>query len=79
MANSKTTAAAPKDTVRIKLPLTKTEKDDVYVCLNGYPYLIQRGVEVEVPRGVAKILEQKERMLARAIKFDEEAAGDGEK
>ena len=27
---------APKK-VKIKLPLTRTEKDDVYVCLNGKP------------------------------------------
>lgn len=71
--------ATNKDTVKIKLPLTKNEKDDVFVGLNGNTYLIKRGVEVEVPRGVAKILENRERMLAKAIEFDAEAAGDGEK
>ena len=31
--------------------------DDVFVGLNGETYKIQRGVEVEVPAGVAEILE----------------------
>ena len=33
---------------------------DVFVGLNGNTYLIKRGVEVEVPVGVAEILEHSE-------------------
>lgn len=65
--------ATPKK-VRIKLPLTRTEKDDVYVGLNGKSYLIKRGVEVEVPWGVAKILERKEKMLAISMEFEAQAS-----
>lgn len=70
---------APKKTakpkkVKIKLPLTRTEKDDVYVGLNGKGYLIKRGVEVEVPYGVAKILERKEKMLSIAMEYEAQAA-----
>jgi hypothetical protein len=32
-------------------------KDDVYVSVNGKRYNVPRGVEVEVPAGVAEILE----------------------
>ena len=60
--------------VKIKLPLTRTEKNDVFVGLNGKTYLIKRGVEVEVPEGVAKILERKEKMLSIAMAYEEEAA-----
>lgn len=60
--------------VKIKLPLTRTEKDDVYVGLNGKSYLIKRGVAVDVPAGVAKILERKEKMLSLAMEFEEQAA-----
>lgn len=60
--------------VKIKLPLTRTEKDDVYVGLNGKGYLIKRGVEVEVPYGVAKILERKEKMLSIAMEYEAQAA-----
>lgn len=60
--------------VKIKLPLTRTEKDDVFVGLNGKTYLIKRGVEVEVPEGVAKILARKEKMLSLAMEFEAQAA-----
>ena len=56
--------------VTIKLPLTRTEKDDVFVGLNGKTYLIKRGVDVEVPEGVAKILERREKMLSDAMEFE---------
>ena len=77
MANTATTAKETTKTpkkVKIKLPLTRTEKDDVWVSLNGKSYLIKRGVEVEVPYGVAKILERKEKMLSLAMEFEAQAA-----
>lgn len=61
-------------TVKVKLPLTRTEKDDVFVGLNGKTYLIKRGVEVAVPMGVAKILECREKMLSVAMEFEAKAA-----
>lgn len=60
--------------VKIKLPLTRTEKDDVFVGLNGKTYLIKRGVDVEVPEGVAEILARKETMLALAMEYEAQAA-----
>ena len=60
--------------VKIKLPLTRSEKDDVFVGLNGKTYLIKRGVEVEVPEGVARILERKEKMLAIAMEYEAQAS-----
>ena len=62
-------AATPKK-VKVKLPLTRTEKDDVFVGLNGKTYLIKRGVEGEVP----KILERREKMLSIAMEYEEAAA-----
>ena len=60
--------------VKIKLPLTRTEKEDVFVGLNGKTYLIKRGTEVEVPEGVAKILERREKMLSMAMEFEAQAS-----
>lgn len=60
--------------VKIKLHLTRTEKDDVYVCVNGKSYQIKRGVEVEVPDFVAEVLQHKEEMLAEAMAFEAGAA-----
>lgn len=52
-----------KEKVTIKLPrLASDEAQDVYVGINGIPYKIPRGQKVEVPRAVAEILENSERM-----------------
>ena len=45
--------------VKIKLfKDTGKYKDDVFVSCNGEAYAIKRGIEVEVPRKIAMILEQ---------------------
>ena len=72
MATTNTTNKPKK--VKIKIPLTRSEKDDVIVGLNGKTYLIKRGTEVEVPFGVAKILERREKMLAIAMEYEQKAS-----
>ena len=59
--------------VKIKLPLTRNEKDDVYVCVNGESFLIKRGENVEVPDYVAEVLQHREEMLAQAMEFEAQA------
>ena len=68
-----TTETKPK-MVKIKLPITRTEKDDVYVAVNGHSYLIKRGETVEVPASVAEVLQRKEEMLAQALAFEAQAS-----
>ncbi len=65
---------ATEKKVKIKLPLTRTEKDDVYVCVNGDSVLIKRGEWVEVPESVKEVLDHKEEMLAEAMEFEAQAA-----
>jgi hypothetical protein len=60
--------------VKIKIPLTRTEQDDVFVGYNGRAYLIKRGVEVEVPEGVVEIIEESEKRTALAIEAENETA-----
>lgn len=60
--------------VTIKLPLTRNEKDDVFVGLNGRTYLIKRGVPVQVDAPIAKILERREKMLSAAMDFEAQAS-----
>ena len=63
------------DTVRIKIHVEKNgPKDDVQVFLNGRQYIIRRGVEVDVPRGVAEILANRDKMLEVINAFDEKHA-----
>ena len=60
--------------ITIKMPLTRNEREDVFVGLNGRTYLIKRGEEVTVPAGVAKILARREKMLSIAMDFERTAA-----
>ena len=47
-----------KKMTKVKLFKDYSEyKDDVFVAVNGESYLIQRGVEVEVPDYIAEVLE----------------------
>ena len=46
----------PKKTIRLPLLKDKNSMNYVPVCINGYIYQVQRGVEVEVPKPVADLL-----------------------
>ena len=72
------TTETKQKTVKIKLPLTRTEKDDVYVAVNGKSYLIKRGETVEVPASVAEVLQHKEEMLAQAMEFEAQASANAD-
>lgn len=57
--------------VKIRIPVSRENKDDVYVGLNGVGYLIKRGQEVEVPEGVYEILQRQEEMLEEAMAYED--------
>lgn len=59
--------------IKIKLPLTRKDREDVYVAVNGRSWLIRRGAEVELPWYVVKVLERQEKMLAQALEFENQA------
>ena len=59
MSTQKETTAKKPKMVTVKLfKDNERYKSDVFVGINGKSYQIKRGVEVEVPESVAKILEQ---------------------
>ena len=60
--------------VKIKIPRTKADTEDVFVSVNMETFLIQRGVEVEVPDYVAEVLQHQEEMLENIMLFNEERA-----
>ena len=74
MATTNTTETKAPKKVKIKLPLTRTEKDDKYVAVNGKTYLIKRGETVEVPDYVAEVLQHEEEMLAVGMAFEAQAS-----
>lgn len=59
--------------VKIKIPKTRDNADDVYVAVNGRSFLIKRGEYVEVPEYVAEVLQHQEEMLAEAMAYEEAA------
>jgi hypothetical protein len=64
--------------VKIRLPLTKTDYNDVWVAVNGRKFQIKRGVTVEVPEYIAKALQYQEEALQEALEFDAKAAENAE-
>ena len=60
--------------VKIKIPRTRADEEDVFVSVNMETFLIKRGVEVEVPDYVANALRLQEEMLETIMLFNEEKA-----
>lgn len=61
-------------TVHLFKGTTGKYASDVFVGLNGKSYQIQRGVDVEVPAGVAEILKHSEEQDALAASHMEQLA-----
>ena len=57
--------------VKIRIPRTKADQEDVFVSVNLNTYAIKRGVEVEVPESVAEVLKHQEEMIESIMLFDE--------
>ena len=66
--------ATTKKMVKIKIPRTKKDEEDVFVSVNMETFLIKRGVEVEVPDYVAEVLQHQEEMLENIMLFNDEKA-----
>lgn len=72
MATEKKNATATEEKmVKIRLPITREEKAAVPVWVNDKSWLIQRGVEVEVPECVAEVLRHSEEMQEACIAYEE--------
>lgn len=63
-----------KKMVKIRIPRTKADEEDVFVSVNMETFLIKRGVEVEVPDYVAEVLMHQEEMLENIMIFNDAKA-----
>jgi len=59
--------------VKVNIPITESEQDDVVVQINGYAFQIKRGVDVEVPESVVGVLED-----AKIMTYGQITRADGE-
>ena len=62
-ADAAATKADERTMVKIRLPKQRKDEADVFVSVNDYTCMIQRGVEVEVPDFVAEVLRHQEEAL----------------
>ena len=69
-----TTTNNTKKMVKIKIPRTKADQEDVFVSVNMETFLIKRAVEVEVPDYVAEVLQHQEEMLENIMLFNDARA-----
>ena len=60
--------------VKVRIPRTKADQEDVFVSVNMETFLIKRGVEVEVPDYVAEVLQHQEEMLEKIMLFNDARA-----
>ena len=68
---NKATETEKEKLVKIRIPRVRDRQDDVFVCVNGRTWLIQRGVEVEVPECVAAVIRNAEDVAEKAYAFNE--------
>ena len=66
-------AEAKEKLVKIRIPRTKVDQEDIPVWVNNRSWLIKRGETVEVPECVAEVLRHQEEMLEEAMLFEEKA------
>lgn len=57
----------PKELVTIKLPRDRKEEKRVFVSVNNHTYSIARGVEVQVPRYIAEIIDNAEKQKEASL------------
>ena len=73
MAETKKTETPKEKMVKIRIPRTKADQEDVFVSVNNYTCIVKRGVEVEVPDFVAEVLRHQEEMLEKIMQFEDAA------
>ena len=61
--------AEKKNTIKVRLPKTRADQEDVFVSVNDYTCIVKRGVEVEVPVFVAEVLRHREEMLEQIMEL----------
>ena len=71
MAEAKKTEENKEKLVKIRIPRTRANQEDVPVWVNNRSWLIKRGVDVEVPECVAEVLLHQEEMLEKIMIFED--------
>lgn len=70
---------AEEKKVKIRLPLTRETKGDVFIRVNRRTWLVKRGTTVELPECAVEVLENAEKMQEEAYDFEVKAQSKGSK
>jgi hypothetical protein len=70
-AKTATKATETEKLIKIRIPRSRDNQDDVFVGVNGRTWLIKRGVEVEVPECVAEVIRNAEEAEEAAYAFND--------
>lgn len=73
MAEANKNVTKTEKMVKIRLPRIKGGNDAEFVSVNNRNWLIKRGVAVEVPEFVAKLIEEQEEAIEKAYETKEAA------
>ena len=78
-AESKAAVAAEKkeDYVQVFVPKERPDQGDAEVRINGKGWIVKRGVFVDVPKPVAKVLQHAQKMSEALYAYTEKAAEGG--
>lgn len=72
VADPEPAPVAERRMVKIRIPRTRKDQEDVFVSVNNDTFLIKRGYEVEVPDFVAEVLKHQEEMLETIMQFEDQ-------
>lgn len=56
--------------VKIRLPRTRENAEDVFISVNDRTWQVQRGVEVELPECAVAVLRHQEKMIESIVLFE---------
>lgn len=74
MAETKKNETETKEKlIKIRIPRTRKDEEDVFVSVNERTWLIKRGVDAEVPECVAEVIRHREEALEEAYDFENAA------
>ncbi len=56
--------------IKLRIPRTRENADDVFISVNNETWLVQRGVEVELPERAVEVLRHQEKMIENIVLFE---------
>lgn len=56
--------------IKLRIPRTRENAEDVFISVNNRTWQVQRGVEVELPECAVEVLRHEEEMIENIVLFE---------